>query len=76
MINAGITEGDTAVIEKANTVRNGEIAVVLTDEAATLKRFFKESKRIKLQAENPKYPPIYSQNVRVLGRLVYIIRNY
>jgi repressor LexA len=76
MINAGIMDGDTAIIEKANTAHNGEITVVMIEEAATLKRFFKESKRIRLQAENPAYPPIYSQNVRVLGRLAYIFRNY
>jgi repressor LexA len=76
MINAGIMDGDTAVIEKTSTAHNGEITVVMVNEAATLKRFFKESKRIRLQAENPAYPPIYSQNVRILGRLAYIIRNY
>jgi repressor LexA len=76
MINAGIMDGDTAIIEKTSTAHNGEITVVMVNEAATLKRFFKESKRIRLQAENPAYPPIYSQNVRVLGRLAHIIRNY
>jgi repressor LexA len=76
MVNAGIMDGDTAVIEKTSMAHNGEIAVVMVNEAATLKRFFKENKRIRLQAENPAYPPIYSQNVRVLGRLAYIFRNY
>jgi len=76
MAGAGILEGDTAIIEKQNTVRNGEIAVALIDEAVTLKRFFKESSRIRLQAENPSYKPIYSQDVKILGRLSGIIRNY
>ncbi|MDR1024350.1 MAG: transcriptional repressor LexA [Treponema sp.] len=76
MSGAGIMDGDTAIIEKLNLVHNGEIAVVMVNEAATLKRFFKESHRIKLQAENPAYPPIYSQNVRILGRLAQIIRTY
>jgi len=76
MLGAGILEGDTAIIEKQNTVRNGEIAVAMTDDAATLKRFFRESSRIRLQAENPAYKPIYSQHVRILGRLHTIIRNY
>jgi len=76
MEGAGILEGDTAIIEKQNTVRNGEIAVALIDEAVTLKRFFKESTRIRLQAENPSYKPIFSQDVKILGRLSGIIRNY
>jgi len=76
MTGAGIMEGDTAIIEKANTVRNGEIAVAVIDEAVTLKKFYRESTRIKLQAENPAYKPIYSQDVKVLGRLFTIIRSY
>jgi repressor LexA len=76
MSGAGILEGDTAIIEKQNTVRNGEIAVAVIDEAVTLKRFYKESTRIKLQAENPAYKPIYSQDVKVLGRLFPLIRSY
>jgi repressor LexA len=75
---AGIMDGDTAVIEHQNTVRNGEIAVVmLDDEAVTLKTFYRESNRIRLQSENSKYPPLYSTgDVRVLGKLTHIFRSY
>ena len=76
MSGAGILEGDMAIIEKHHTVQNGDIAVAVIDEAITLKRFFKESTRIKLQAENPAYRPIYSQDVKILGRLFTIIRSY
>jgi repressor LexA len=76
MSGAGILEGDIAIIEKQNTVRNGEIAVAVVKEAVTLKRFFRESSRIRLQAENPEYQPIFSQDVKILGRLSGIIRNY
>jgi len=76
MSGAGILEGDTAIIEKQSVVKNGEIAVAVLDDAVTLKRFFKESARIKLQAENPAYKPIYSNDVKILGRLSGIIRNY
>ena len=76
MIGAGIMDGDTAVIEKQDVVKNGEIAVAVVDDAVTLKRFYRENSRIKLQAENPAYPPVYSKNVRILGRLFRIIRNY
>jgi len=76
MTGAGILEGDTAIIEKQNVVKNGEIAVAVIDEAVTLKRFYKESSRVRLQAENPAYKPIYSQEVKILGRLFTIIRSY
>ena len=76
MIGAGIMEGDMAIIEKQPTVSNGEIAVTVIDEAVTLKRFFKEANRIKLQAENPDYKPIYCQDPRILGRLARIVRSY
>jgi repressor LexA len=76
MSGVGILEGDTAIIEKQNSVHNGEIAVAVIEEAVTLKRFFKESSRVRLQAENPAYKPIYSQEVKILGRLFTIIRSY
>jgi repressor LexA len=77
MEEAGIKDGDTAIIEHQNVVQNGEIAVVMLDEAATLKTFYRESTRIKLQPENSKYSPIYcSRDVRVLGRLAHIFRSY
>ncbi|MDR0312195.1 MAG: transcriptional repressor LexA [Treponema sp.] len=77
MIGAGIMEGDMAVIEKQNTAGNGEIAVVMLDEAATLKTYYKESSRIRLQPENPAYKPIYcTQDVQILGRLAHILRTY
>jgi repressor LexA len=76
MTGAGILEGDMAIIEKQNTARDNEIVVAVVDEAVTLKRFFRESTRIRLQAENPVYTPIYSQDVKILGRLYEIIRNY
>jgi repressor LexA len=76
MSGAGIMDGDTAIIEKQSAVRNGEIAVAVVDDAVTLKRVFKESSRIKLQAENPAYKPIYCRDARILGRLSRVIRSY
>jgi repressor LexA len=76
MTGAGIMDGDMAAIEKQSAVRNGEIEVAVVDEAVTLKRFYKESSRIRLQAENPAYKPIYCQEVRIIGRLAQIIRHY
>jgi repressor LexA len=76
MSGAGIMEGDVAIIEKQAVVRNGEIAVAVVDDGFAIKRFFKEASRIKLQSENPAYPPIYCRDVRILGRLSRIIRSY
>jgi repressor LexA len=76
MIQAGILDGDIAVIRQQNVACNGDIVVALIDDSVTLKRFFKESSRIRLQPENASYNPIYSQDVHVLGILSNIIRNY
>ena len=78
MEGAGIMDGDTAVIEHQNTVRNGEIAVVmLEDDAVTLKTLYRENARVRLQPENSKYSPIFcSRDVRILGRLTHIFRSY
>ena len=76
MRDAGILDGDVAVFRQQQTAENGDIVVAMVDEAVTLKRFFKEKNRIRLQAENPDYPPIFTQNVRVLGRLAHLIRRY
>jgi repressor LexA len=77
MEGAGIMDGDMAVIEHQNTVHNGEIAVVMLDDAVTLKTFYRESARVRLQPENSKYSPIYcSRDVRVIGKLAHIFRSY
>ena len=77
MKDAGIVHGDIAIIEQRNSVRNGEIAVVMLEDSVTIKTFYKESTRIRLQPENAEYSPIYcSKNVRVLGKLAHIFRSY
>lgn len=76
MKDAGIFNGDIAVIEQTQIAENGEIVVAMIDDSVTLKRFFRENNRIKLVAENPAYAPIYTQDVKILGRLKGIIRTY
>ena len=76
MKDAGIFHGDIAVIEERQSAENGEIVVAMIDDAVTLKRFFRENNRVKLVAENPSYSPIYTQDVKILGRLKGIIRKY
>ncbi len=76
MRDAGIHDGDLAVFAHQSVADNGDIVVAMVDEAVTLKRFFREKNRVKLQAENPAYPPIYTQDARILGKLTHLIRSY
>ncbi|MBQ5997918.1 MAG: transcriptional repressor LexA [Treponema sp.] len=76
MINAGILEGDLAVIEQANTALDGQIVVAVLDDAITLKRYYKEASRVRLQPENSAMQPIYCQDVRIVGILSNIVRTY
>jgi len=76
MKDAGILDGDVAIVRQCNSASDGEIVVALIDDSVTLKRFFKESSRIRLQPENPDFKPIYSQDVQVLGVLSNILRTY
>ena len=76
MKDAGIVDGDIAVIRQQDMADNGEIVIAMVEDAFTLKRLYKERNRIKLKAENPAYPPIYTQNARILGKLCCLVRNY
>jgi repressor LexA len=80
MINAGILDGDIVVVQRAQEARNGEIVVALAgdDESAdeaTVKRFFRESGRVRLQPENDALEPIYSAHVQILGRVTGVFRS-
>lgn len=76
MIEAGILDGDLAIIEQKNVASNGDIVVALIENEATIKRFFKEDEFIRLQPENKNYEPIIVPNCSVLGKLVGIYRAY
>ncbi len=76
MINAGILEGDLAIIEQCSTAVDGQIVVAVIDEAITLKRYYREADRVKLQPENPAFEPIYVKDLRVVGVLSNIVRTY
>ncbi|NLP28429.1 MAG: transcriptional repressor LexA [Clostridia bacterium] len=76
MIDAGILDGDLAIIEKTESALNGEIVVALIENSATIKRFFKEKDYIRLQPENKTMSPIIVRDCRILGRLVGIYRTY
>jgi len=76
MIEAGILDGDLAIIEKSNTAEDGDIVVALIENEATLKRFFKEKDHIRLQPENSTMEPIIVPDCQILGKLAGIYRKY
>ena len=75
MIEDQIADGDYVVIQKQRTARKGQIVVAMTDEGeATLKRWFPEKNRIRLEPANSSMKPIYVKNARVLGVVVGVVR--
>ena len=79
MVGAGILDGDTVVIQRAETARHGEIVVALINQQeATLKTLLKEPGRVGLEAANPRYETRYfsTGEVEVQGKLAGLIRNY
>ncbi len=75
MIDAQIADGDFVVVRKQRTARDGQIAVVQTDEGeATLKRFYLEKNRIRLEPANATMKPIYVKQAKVLGVVVGVVR--
>jgi len=77
MIEEQIRDGDFVVVEQTDTAMNGDIVVALLDNGmATLKRFFKEATRIRLEPANATMSPIFVKNVSVQGKVVGLIRKY
>lgn len=76
MIDAGILDGDYAIIEKDATAENGEIVVALIEDEATIKTFYKEDDHIRLQPENKTMEPIIVEECIILGKLVGVYRSY
>jgi repressor LexA len=79
MVNAGILDGDFVVVQRRQDASNGEIVVALAgdDESAdeaTVKRFFREDGRVRLQPENDALEPIYADHVQILGKVIGVFR--
>jgi repressor LexA len=79
MVDAGILDGDIVAVRKQSDATNGDIVVALAgdDESvdeATVKRYFREADRVRLQPENERLEPIYAQHVQVLGKVVGVFR--
>jgi repressor LexA len=80
MVEAGILDGDLVVVRKQDTASNGDVVVALAgdDESAdeaTVKTFYREDGRVRLQPENSALEPIYAPHVRILGKVVGVFRS-
>jgi len=76
MINVGIMDGDYVVVHKQNTANNGEIVVAVIEGSATVKRFYRENGRFRLQPENSSMSPIFTRKVDIAGKVVSVYRIY
>jgi len=77
MIEAGIHDGDYVIVRQQSTASNGDIVVAMTeDNEATVKRFFKEKDHIRLQPENSAMEPIRLRNVKILGKVIGLFREF
>lgn len=77
MIDDGICDGDVVICRRSEVADNGQIVVAIVDDQnATLKRFYKEKSRARLQPANDDYAPIYSDNCRIEGVVVGLVRKF
>ena len=76
MINAGIYNGDYIIVREQKSAMNGEIVVAMIDGEATVKTFYKEQGRVRLQPENDAMEPIYANNPVILGKVVALMRRF
>jgi repressor LexA len=74
MIDAAILDGDLIMVRPQKNADNGEIVVAMLEGEATVKRFFKERDRVRLQPENPTMAPIYASDVEIIGRVEAVVR--
>ncbi len=76
MIDAGIREGDYVIVRKQQTADNGSIVVALIDNEATVKTFYDEGRRARLQPQNSAYEPIYTEDLMIIGIVKGLLRVY
>lgn len=74
MTNAGILDGDVVVVRQQRSAQDGDIVVAMLEDEATVKRFFTEPGRVRLQPENDSMEPIYASDPLILGKVVSVVR--
>ena len=75
MVKAGIYNGDKIIVERCETAADGDIVVALVDDSATVKRFFREGGRYRLQPENDSMDPILVDHVEIQGKVIGLLRS-
>lgn len=76
MIGAGIFDGDYVIVERGDYAENGDIVVVMIEDEATVKTFYKEKGHFRLQPENPDFEPILVTDLTILGKVIAAVRYY
>ena len=76
MINAGLYDGDMAIVKRQEFADNGDVVVALLEDEATIKRFYRQQGRIRLQPENPIHQPIIVDSATILGKVVMSIHSF
>ena len=76
MIDAGLMPGDTLIVERANSARDGDIVVAMVDDAYTVKRLMRENRKYVLKAENKAYPALRPDTIEIVGVVVGSFRKY
>ena len=76
MINAGILDGDTILVQKQSFANNGDFVVALIEDSVTVKTFYKEEASYRLQPENNYMEPIYVSEVEILGKVIGLFRMF
>lgn len=74
MVEAAILDGDLILVRPQRSAENGEIVVAMLEGEATVKRFYRESGRVRLQPENRRMAPIYASDVEIVGRVEAVVR--
>ena len=74
MIGAGIHDGDLALVRMQTHANDGDIVVAMIEDEATIRRFFRQQNRFRLQPENPEYQPLVVSAVDILGKVVWVFR--
>ncbi len=74
MVNMGILDGDSVICRQQDTAENGQIVAALVEDAATIKRFYKENGHFRLQPENDHMDPIIVDNCKILGKVISLVR--
>lgn len=74
MVKAGILDGDVVIVREQRNAEDGDIVVAMLDDEATVKRFYKEADRVRLQPENDAMEPIYARDPLILGKITGVLR--